>query len=72
MSKMYNVRIPDEISDMVEELAEELDRSKSYIIKKALEEYIGEYRDGMIALKRLNDKSDKIIPFKEMRKKLGI
>jgi RHH-type rel operon transcriptional repressor/antitoxin RelB len=72
MSKMYNVRIPDELSDKVEEIAGELDRSKSYIVKKALEEYISEYMDGLIALKRLNDKKDKIIPFKEMRKKLGI
>jgi predicted transcriptional regulator len=32
MSKMYNVRIPDELSDKVEELAEEFDRSKSYIV----------------------------------------
>jgi RHH-type rel operon transcriptional repressor/antitoxin RelB len=72
MSKMYNVRIPDELSDKVEEIAGELDRSKSYIVKKALEEYISEYMDGLIALKRLNDKKDKIIPFKKMRKKLGI
>jgi RHH-type transcriptional regulator, rel operon repressor / antitoxin RelB len=72
MSKMYNVRIPDELSDKVEELAQEFDRSKSYIVKKAIEEYIGEYRDAMIAKKRLEDKKDKIITDAEMRRRLGI
>lgn len=72
MSKMYNVRIPDDLADKVEEIAEELDRSKSYIVKKALEEYASEYADGLIALKRSKDKNDKIITVKEMRKKLGI
>jgi len=72
MSKMYNVRIPDELSDKVEELAEEFDRSKSYIVKKAIEEYIGEYTDAMIAKKRLEDKKDKIITDAEMRRRLGI
>jgi RHH-type rel operon transcriptional repressor/antitoxin RelB len=69
---MYNVRIPDELADKVEEIAEELDRSKSYIVKKALEEYASEYADGLIALKRSKDKNDKIITLKEMRKKFGI
>jgi RHH-type rel operon transcriptional repressor/antitoxin RelB len=72
MSKMYNVRIPDELADKVEKIAKESDRSRSYIIKKALEEYAGEYLDGLIALKRLKDKKDKIITTEEMRKKLGI
>lgn len=72
MSKMYNVRIPDELSDKVEELAQEFDRSKSYIVKKAIEEYIDEYRDAMIAKKRLEDKKDKIITDAEMRRRLGI
>ena len=72
MSKMYNVRIPDELSDKVEELAQEFDRSKSYIVKKAIEEYIGECRDAVIAKKRLEDKKDKIITDAEMRRRLGI
>jgi RHH-type rel operon transcriptional repressor/antitoxin RelB len=69
---MYNVRIPDELADKVEEMAQELDRSKSYIVKKALEEYAIEYAQNMVALKRLNNKKDKIITDAEMRKRLGI
>jgi RHH-type rel operon transcriptional repressor/antitoxin RelB len=68
---MYNVRIPDDLADKVEEIAQELDRSKSYIVKKALEEYAGEYADGLIALKRSKEKG-KILTDAEMRKKLGI
>jgi len=72
MSRMYNVRIPDELADKVEEMAQELDRSKSYIVKKALEEYAIEYAQNMVTLKRLNNKKDKIITDAEMRKRLGI
>jgi len=72
MSKMYNVRIPDELANKVEDIAVDLDRSKSYIVKKALEEYISEYSQGLEALKRLKDKKGKIITDAEMRKRLGI
>ncbi len=72
MSKMYNVRIPDELDDKVNDIAVDMDRSRSYIVKKALEEYISEYSQGLEALKRLKDKKGKTITDAEMRKKLGI
>ena len=68
MSKMFNVRIHDELAEKVEKIARDLDRSKSYIVKKALEEYVGEYADGLIALKRSKRKG-KILTNAEMIKK---
>lgn len=72
MSKMYNVRIPDELDFKVEEYARVTERSRSYIIKKALESFIEEQSDYKIAMKRLLDKDDEIISEKAMRKKLGL
>ncbi|HDT14727.1 MAG TPA: ribbon-helix-helix protein, CopG family [Firmicutes bacterium] len=72
MSKMYNVRISDELADKVEEMSHATERSKSYIVRKALEIYAKDYYDYQLALDRLRDKDDKIISSDDMRKKLGI
>jgi len=42
------------------------------VIKKAIEEYLGEYADYLIAIERLNDKNNKIVSSKELRNQLGI
>ena len=53
-------------------MAKVIDRPKSQLINKALEEYLEEYEDYLVAVGRLNDKNDVIISEKEMRKKLGL
>jgi len=47
------------------------ERTKTYILREALNNYLKEYADYQIALDRLNDKSDEIISTKEMRKLIG-
>ena len=44
-------RVPDELSQLLEELCKEEDRSKSWFMKKALQEKLEEWRDVRIALK---------------------
>ena len=66
-----SLRIPDNIHEQLEEIAEDTDRSKSYLIKKAIEHYLEEFADYQLALDRLNDKDDDIISSKELRKRLG-
>ena len=66
-----SLRIPDNIHEQLEEIAEDTDRSKSYLIKKAIEHYLEEFADYQLALDRLNDKNDDIISSKELRKRLG-
>ena len=66
MSDAISVRLPEELSEKLERLAESLDRSKTYIIKRALQEYLEEYEDYLVALHRLNDKDDKIVSRKEL------
>jgi RHH-type rel operon transcriptional repressor/antitoxin RelB len=71
MSISVSLRLPEDIVIQLDEVAENIDRSKSYLIKKAIEQYLEEYADYQIALDRLNDKDDKIISSKEMRKRLA-
>lgn len=72
MSEVVTMRLPEEISSELNELARVLDRSKTYILRKALEEYLDEYEDYLIAMERWNDKNDEIIDGKELRDSLGL
>ena len=65
------VRLTPETAKRLDRLAREIDKPKSQLINKALEEYLEEYEDYLIAIGRLNDKNDRIVSSREMRKKLG-
>ena len=56
----------------LEEVANLLDRSKTYIVRKALEAYLEDYVDYLIAMERLKDKDDKIISARELREQLDL
>lgn len=68
MSEAVSVRLPEDIAKRLDELARSLDRPKTYIVTKALREYLEEYEDYLIALHRLNDKDDRAVPEKELAK----
>lgn len=72
MGKSISLRLPDEIAERLEQLSSEIHRSKTFIIKSALEKYLDEYTDYQVALDRLRDKDDRILSPKELRKSLGI
>ena len=72
MTRAITVRIPDELDRALEQHAKDLDRNKSYIIRKAAELYLQEYADYLIALERQRDKDDLILSADEMRKRLGM
>ena len=60
------------MADTLKSLSETIDRSKAYIIKKALQAYLEDYSDYLIAQERLNDKNDKVISSDEMRVLIGL
>ncbi len=64
---VIGIRLPETLEHKVEKAAKYLQRSKSFIVRKAIETYINEYVDYQIALERLNDKDDEIISLSEMR-----
>jgi len=72
MSELLSLRLPEDLAKRLEDLAKSIDRPKTYIIKKALQEYFDEYEDYLIALERLNDKNDRIVSEKELRASLGL
>jgi len=68
MSEPVSVRLPEDVARRLDELAKSLDRPKTYIVTKALREYLEEYEDYLIALQRLRDKDDRIVSEKELVK----
>ena len=71
MSGAVSVRLPEELSKKLNRLAKSLDRSKTYIITRALDEYLEEYEDYLIAVNRLNDKDDRVVSRRELTDHLG-
>jgi RHH-type rel operon transcriptional repressor/antitoxin RelB len=71
MAMSVSVRLPGGIAKALDDLAEATERSRTYLIVKALEEYLDEYADYLIALERWRDKNDPIISSAEMRKRLA-
>ena len=66
MSEAVSVRLPEDIAKRLEDLAKSLDRPKTYIVTKALREYLEEYEDYLVALHRLDDKDDRVVTRKEL------
>lgn len=66
-----SIRLPDELAKTLKGLAFATERSKTFIIRKAIETYVAEYADYQIALDRLNDKDDAVVPSAEFKKQLG-
>ena len=64
-----SIRLSSTTAKRLDCLAKVMDRPKSQLINKALEEYLEDYEDYLVAVGRLNDKNDSIISEKELRKK---
>ena len=71
MAVSVSVRLPENTAKALDELASATERSKTYLIRKALEAYLEEYADYQVALDRLRDKDDPVISAAELRKRLG-
>ena len=68
MTEAVSIRLPNDVAKRLDELAKSLDRPKTYIVTKALREYLEEYEDYLIALHRLNDKNDRAVSEKDLIK----
>ena len=66
MTEAVSIRLPDDVAKRLDELAKSLDRPKTYIVTKALREYLEEYEDYLIALHRLNDKNDRVVSERDL------
>jgi RHH-type transcriptional regulator, rel operon repressor / antitoxin RelB len=70
--KTTSVRLSSNTAKRLERLSKTINRPKSQLINKALEEYLEEYEDYLIAIERLHDKNDRIISEKDFRRRLGL
>lgn len=72
MTTSISVRLPPDLADQLDRIAKETERSKSFVIQKALEAYMEEYADLQIAWDRLHDLSDPLESAAELRKSLAL
>lgn len=71
VTRAISVRLPGSLVDALDELAQQTDRSRTYLTRKALEEYLAEQADYQSALDRLRDPHDPVISSEELRKRLA-
>jgi RHH-type rel operon transcriptional repressor/antitoxin RelB len=72
MSVAVSVRIPPALAKRLNSIARETERSRSFVIQKALEAYLEDYADLQIALDRLRDTADPVVSGAELRKAIGL
>jgi len=72
MSVALSVRLPDRLAAELDEVAAATERSRSFLVQKAIEAYLAEQADLQVALDRLNDASDPIISLDAMRAELDL
>lgn len=72
MSTALSIRLPDILAEELNDLSLTTERSKSFLVQKALESYLHDQADLQVSLDRLRDTSDSIISMEEMRKEIGL
>ena len=72
MSKVLNVRLPENVARKLESLSVRTKRPKSFFIKEILEMYLDELEDAYLALERLNEKNARYYTTEEAEKIVGL
>ena len=72
MTTAISIRLPKHLAEQLESIARDTERSRSFIIQKAIEAYLDDRADLQIALDRLHDTADPVVSGKALRKSLGL
>ena len=72
MSVPLSVRLPERLAAELDEVAAAAERSRSFVVQKAIEAYLAEHADLQVALDRLNDSTDEVISLDAMRAELEL
>ena len=72
MSVAVSVRLPKALARELDHVAKQTERSRSFHVQRALEAYVEDFADVQIALDRLRDQKDPVVPSRQMRKSLGL
>lgn len=68
---MLALRLPPEVEKRLEDLAKKTGRTKSYYAKQAIEEFLEDREDYLLAISRL-EKERPGIPIEEVERRLGL
>lgn len=71
---MFALRLPEEIEKRLEVLARKTGRSKSYYAKRAIEEFLEDQEDYLLALGALErvERGERTVSLEELEKQLGL
>jgi RHH-type rel operon transcriptional repressor/antitoxin RelB len=72
MSIAISVRLPDVVAKELGRVAKETERSRSFVVTKAVETYLDDFADLQVSLDRLHDTSDPVVSSQDMRASLGL
>ncbi len=68
---MMTIRLPEEMEQRLSQLAKETHRTKTYYVKRAIEEFLDDQEDYLLALsvmERVEKGKEKTIPLEEILK----
>lgn len=68
---MLAIRLPQQLEHKLNNLAKQTGRPKSYYVRHALEEFLEDYEDYLIALARMEKKNPRI-SIEEMERRLDL
>jgi predicted DNA-binding protein len=63
-------RVPDELAEALDAAAAVLKRSRADVVRQALERYLEDFDDLSVAVERLQDPSDPVLDWDEVRREL--
>lgn len=63
-------RVPDELAEALDTAAARLKRSRADVVRQALEQYIEDFDDLSVALERLQDPTDPVLDWDEVKRAL--
>ena len=72
MSVPLSVRLPERLAAELDEVVAATERSRSFVVQKAIEAYLADQADLQVALDRLNDPTDTVISLDAMRDELDL
>jgi RHH-type rel operon transcriptional repressor/antitoxin RelB len=72
MTVPLSIRLPEHLAAALDEVAASAERSRSFVVQKAIEAYLADQADLQVALDRLKDPTDAVISLDAVRAELGL
>lgn len=69
---VLSLRLPEDVHNRLNRLAEKTKRTKSSFIKEMIETSLEEYEEAYLALERLNEKNARYLTTEELEEELGL